>query len=387
MKKILSIYDFLKEMGGLERVMFFQANKLKDKYDIELLFGYISNKDKEKIVEELELEKDIKISQLGKIKNEYFQLASFLLTPSRIKKINSDLIISHSFMASRIAYKKKKKMGTPYIVVLYHPPNFLYSDVKNWANNPSRFLAKILGKTFGKILKKLDANYVKNADMVLAISDYTAGRVRKIYHVEPEIVYPQISNFFKLIPENSKRKFLKDKGIKNKFSLAHGRVIPDKNYKTLLRIIKKSDIDLIISGGITDIYKKDLEEEIRKLKLKNKVKILGKISREDLLGYYNTAELFLMPAEKEDFGLTMVEALACGCPVVAWNDCAGPSEIINESNGFLAKPYDLNDFSLKIKEGLENRKDRRRVALTVEKFTEKQVAKKLRPLVDRLLNS
>ena len=42
MKKIISIYDFLKELGGLERVMFFQANKLKDKFDISLFFSYVS---------------------------------------------------------------------------------------------------------------------------------------------------------------------------------------------------------------------------------------------------------------------------------------------------------------------------------------------------------
>jgi len=58
-KKIILGYDFLKELGGLERVMFFQANSLYKLYNVELIFSYISDKNCGKIIQELNLNKKI----------------------------------------------------------------------------------------------------------------------------------------------------------------------------------------------------------------------------------------------------------------------------------------------------------------------------------------
>lgn len=367
--------------------MFFQANNLKKYGDVELLFSHVSDKDKGRITRELELNPIIPIKQFGRIKNEIIQLALSFLFPSRIKKIKTDLIISHSFMATRMAYEKKKRDGTPYAVILYHPPNFLYSSIEGWANTSARLFAKFLGIFFKEKLKKLDIECVRKADLIIAISDYTAKRVREIYKINPAIIYPQISDFFRLMEKSEKQKFLKNKKIKKKFFYVHGRIIPDKNYAILLDIIKNiKGFDLIISGSIEDYYKKELNLKISELHLKHRVKILGKIPKEDLLGYYNCAELFLMPAKKEDFGLTTVEAIACGCPVIAWDDNAGPSEIITKDNGLLVKPYNLSDFSSKIQVALNKKLDRKEISKTVDKFSEENVGKNLIKVLKPYLN-
>ncbi|MDP4039350.1 MAG: glycosyltransferase family 4 protein [Candidatus Pacearchaeota archaeon] len=377
MKKIVSIYDFLKELGGLERMKFFHANKLKEKFDIQLLYGFVSEKEKENIVRELELKEEIKISQIGKMKNEILQLGLFFLFPKRINKLKTDMVISYSFMASRIAYKKKKKDKTPYLIIICHPPNFLYPSVKGWVNNPSRFFAKLLNLGYGKILRKLDEKYVQNADKVISISEYTKKRVKELYGVNSEVVYPQLSGFFKQISSKEKKLFLKKKKIKNKFMLAHGRIIPDKNYKILLDIMEDfENIDLIISGGISEKYRKTLENKVRLNGLQKRVRILGRISRGDLLRYYNCAELFLLPAKKEDFGLTPIEAMACGTPVIAWGDNAGPNETVQDGiNGLLVKPYDLEDFAEKVKRGIIKKWDKKKIVESVRKFSEEEVWK------------
>ncbi len=387
MAKIIAIYDFLKELGGLERVMFFQANKLKKNHDIGLVFPFVSEKDKLRIIEELELDKSIKIKQIGRVPNEVMQLVLSFLFPSRIKKYEADMVIAHSFMASRMAYYKKKNKGVPYIVVIYHPPNFIYSNIDGWVNNVPRFFAKMLGKIAGKRIKKIDYDVVKNADEVITISKYSSKRIKEIYGVSPVIVYPQISSFFRIMSQNEREEFLKRKKIRKNFLLAHGRIIPDKNYSDLLDILKKvKDIDLIISGGISDKYKRELERKIEKNELKSRVKIMDRISKDDLLGYYNCAKLFLLPAKKEDFGLTPVEAMTCGCPVIAWDDGAGPSETVkNNINGLLAKPYDIEDFSIKIKEALGGKWNRQKIASSVRKFSEEEVGKDFLKIIDKVL--
>src|SRR3989344_1787283 len=112
MKKIAKIYDFLKEMGGLERVMFFQANSLLKKGEPFLVFSYIDKNNVNNIIKELELNKKVRIIDLHKGKSEFLSLLKSLLFPYKIKRIDADLIISHSFMSSRIAYSQKKKYKT-----------------------------------------------------------------------------------------------------------------------------------------------------------------------------------------------------------------------------------------------------------------------------------
>jgi len=282
-------------------------------------------------------------------------------------------------------FSKKKYDKTPYVSLICHPPNFLYKSPKGWANTPSRFFARILGLLFKPYLKKKDIEAVRNADLVISISEYTSKRIKSIYGVEPVLIYPPILDFFKLLSEKGKKKFIKSKRMEKPFLLAHGRVIPDKNYKMLIPLMHKfNNFNLIISGSIDKAYHNELEKEIRAQNLQDRIKILGRIPKNDLLGYYNTASLFLLPAPKEDFGMTMVESIACGCPVIAWDDGAGPSEVLNKENGLLAKPYKGKDFAEKIKKGLTKKWNRKKVASSINKFREKAVAKKFLSEINKI---
>lgn len=388
MKKIILLYDFLKEIGGLERVMFFQANLLKKHHKPELYFSYVSNKDKDRIIRELELKNNVLVRSLGRINNEFLQLAKSFLLPSRIKKLRADLIIANSFMTSRMACYMKKKYGTPYVVVLYHPPNFIYSKVSGWANNIYRLAGSIWGIAAGGLLKNIDRRAVVNADLVVSISEYTKRRAYGIYGTDSIIIYPHVSDFFRIMGDKEKKEFLRKMNIKNKFLFAHGRIIPDKNYDLLFDIVSGvANMDLIISGSVSDNYRAKLMHLAKIKKVEKRVKILGRISSKDLLGYYNCAEIFLMPAKKEDFGLTPIEAMACGCPVVAWNDNAGPNEtVIPKVNGLLARPYNVHDFAEKIKMGLKMRWDKKKIIKSVGKFSEKEVGDKFIEIIDELFH-
>lgn len=384
--KIIVLYDFLKELGGLERVMVFQANILKKHYSPELVFGYVSNKQKNKILKELELNKGIKVFQLKKGKGEIRRLISTFLNKNSLEKTNPNLIISHSFMASKIAYKKKKKHKTKYIVMIHHPPNFLYGPSKGWTNNPARLFARMLGIFLGKILRKIDIKSVRGSELIITNSKYTAKRVKQIYNKESEVVYPPVSDFFKIMNNEEIDKFKQEKNINKPFIYTHGRIIPDKNYELALDIIEKfPNLNLIISGTISPEYLIKFKNLIKKRGLENRVKILGRIPLQDLLGYYNCAELFLMTAPKEDFGITTVEAMSCGCPVIAWNDGAGPSEvIIKKNNGLMANAYDLNDYVEKVGQGLKMKWEKEKISNSVKKFSKQEIEKSFLKIIKKV---
>jgi len=386
MKKITIMYDFWKELGGLERVMAFQANKLLRENNVEMLFSYVSEKEKEKVAKELGLDKRAGISQIGKFNSEFMQLMLSMLFPSRINNKKTDLIISHSFMCSRMAYTKKKHDGTKYIVMMHHPPNFLYSRNIRWANNIPRFFAYILGLIFGALLKRADKIAVKNADVVIVNSEYTRKRAREIYGIDPVVIYPPISKVFKPMDKTNAERITKRFRISGKFVLMHGRMIRDKRPDWAIEAfskIKNEDLNLLFSGTIEE--EKRIRALVNNLGLKERVKIIGRVSEEELVALYSSAECFIMPAPKEDFGLTSVEAMACGCPVVAWNDNAGPNEtVVNGITGILAKPYDLDEMAKSIeyiiKSGLKQ-KNKAKIINSVRRFSEKDAGIRMLLLV------
>jgi glycosyltransferase involved in cell wall biosynthesis len=226
----------------------------------------------------------------------------------------------------------------------------------------------------------VDKAAVKNADIVLVNSEYTKKRIRKIYDISPIVIYPPVSNEFRPMNNNKARNILKKFNINKKFVLLHGRMIKDKRPDWAIRAFSKTkDIDMVISGTIEE--EKNIEKLISDLDLNERVKIIGRVSEKELIALYNLAECFIMSAPKEDFGLTSVEAMACGCPVVAWNDGAGPNEtILDGITGKLVRPYDLNHFTDAIEQIIKKnmkKYNKKKIVKSVNRFKEDVISKKL----------
>ncbi|MFA4952591.1 MAG: glycosyltransferase [Candidatus Pacearchaeota archaeon] len=394
MKKINIIYDFLSELGGLERVLFFMGNKLSKEYDTTLLFSFIDDDFKKEILKTYGLTKNIKIIEIqnGGFKNQSWKLFLSLINPGKLLQHNADLMISNSFLCSVMCYKNKIKKGIPYIVFLQHPPNFLYppQNLKGWANSFPRKCAVLLKILFGDYLKNKDKIAVRNADKIFVNSENIYKKAREIYGVESNIIYPPVSDSFKKIDDKDAKSFIKRFNIKNKFILTHGRIIPDKRVDFIIKAIKEiENLDLVISGTIGEKLKENLLSLANQNGLSERVKIIGKISEDELVGLYNLAEAFVISAPKEDFGLTPIEAMACGTPVIFWKDGGGPCETVTEGvSGISAKPYDIMDLSNKIRFALESNlknKNRKEIIKSVSKFSEKEIGKKLLEEVQKLL--
>lgn len=358
MKKISVLYESLSEIGGLERVMVNNYNWLKDKFDVFLGFSHIKEE-----IKNNEIYENIKIKRISSfpIKNESLETMWFCINPF-IKRLKTDLAINHSFLVSYYCYRKK----ISYVIYIHHPPNFLYfksrQEEKEWINSPKRFFAWIGGKIIGNWLRNLDKKCVKNARLLFVNSNYTRKRIKTIYKRDAIVVYPPKNESFKIL--NVKKK---------EFIYSHGRVIPDKKFEYIIEAMRYiPEKYLIISGSIEKNYENKLKELIKKLKLEKRVKILGRISENELIRLYNEAKVFVLTAPKEDFGIVPIEAMACGIPVVTWNDGAGPTEsVIPNVNGFLAKPYDVKDLSNKIKKALNKKWDKNKIRKTTEKFSNK----------------
>ena len=371
--KIVLLYDFLLVEGGLERVMVTQSKWLSKKHTVTASFATIDPTLKPFFPAHVTVAEHDTIFRNGTLKIMF----TFLNLASLNKYRDANLFISHSFICTRLAYYMKKHFGIPYVVYLHHPPNFLYwkGKKKEWSNDLGRKIAMLTGILLGPWLRKNDKKVVRAADLTFVNSAYTQRRIQKIYGIKPTIIYPTLSPKF-VLKEPKETSYILKKFNLNSYLICAGRLIPDKKYDWLIRafsVIQNKTIPLVIVGKIKEDYKQELISLARQLNCQERIKFLGFVSDEDLVALYSNARAFAFPAPEEDFGLVPIEAMACGTPVVAWDDKAGPSEtVLPEINGYLAQPYNFNDFAHKIDLVLQKKFPRTRVASTIKKFKEEE---------------
>ena len=87
------------------------------------------------------------------------------------------------------------------------------------------------------------------------------------------------------------------------------------------------------------------------LKLNDAVLFLGAVTEDELNRLYEGAAVYVYPAPEEDFGMGVIESMAKGVPVVAWNQ-AGPTVTVAPGTGCLAEPLEVADYAAGIVVGM-----------------------------------
>jgi len=360
--KVCLIYDFLTELGGLEREIVNHARMLvQEGHDVEILTCFFDRG----VLNKLGFNK-LKVTNISLIKtrSEFLSLIFCFLGLNKLKKYNPDLFISYSFPSNYLIRNKCSKK----LFYINHYPHFLYLsglEAKEWAQSTvglKRKISLLIGFFFRSYLKKLDKILVKKNNLNIVNSYFTQKRLKKIYETKMKVIYPPVDPVFK--PSK--------KLIKDKFIFCPGRIIPDKKYELLIEAMfyMKNKTPLYLSGQGEKKYKKHLLELAKFYNVD--LKFLGHLSTKSLIRYYSSALCCAFPTPKEDFGLVPAESLSCGTPCVAWNDGGGPTEqIINGVTGFLAKAYDLKDFSKKLDLCIEKnlKKNKKRILSCAKKFS------------------
>jgi glycosyltransferase involved in cell wall biosynthesis len=116
-------------------------------------------------------------------------------------------------------------------------------------------------------------------------------------------------------------------------------------------MLKGKDIFLHIGGDgiLIDNFKKMAKD----LYIDSKCKFYGEISRNDIEDFYSKLDLFILPSRYETFGIVLIEAMACGIPVIA-TMCGGPQDIVTPSTGILIKVDNFEELKTAILSMSEN---------------------------------
>lgn len=185
----------------------------------------------------------------------------------------------------------------------------------------------------------------RRARRVIAISHSTAADVAAQFDIPMDRIDVAAPGYdpavYRPLPAERIAAFRDEKGLPERFWLFLGTLEPRKNLLTLLRAYAKlpasEQLPLILGGGKGWDYD-DIFTTIDAHQLNDKVRWVGFIPTDELPFWYNSAEAFFYPSVFEGFGLPVLEAMACGTPVVV-SDSTSLPEIVGES-GLRVPPYD-----------------------------------------------
>ena len=179
------------------------------------------------------------------------------------------------------------------------------------------------------------------ARQVITISEASKRDIHTLYGVPLEriaVVYPGVDERFRPLSAEQTAVFRQQNNLPARFVLHVGTLQPRKNIPTLLEAIAQvEDVPLVLAGGKGWFYE-ELWAQAEALGIAGRVHFVGYVPDEALPLWYNTADLLVMPSLYEGFGMPIVEAMACGTPVITAEVSAMP-----EAGGTAARYFAPHD--------------------------------------------
>jgi len=184
------------------------------------------------------------------------------------------------------------------------------------------------------IRRKLITLAAHKASQIIAVSMYLSNSINKYY---PKLSINIIANpvdteKFSYIPmEDSNRT---KKHILHISSLNQNKGVDYLIFAAKELKHKRDDFIINIIGGEHLYLMKKCQDLVSSLNLNSTIKILGRKSHDDIPDYLKTCDFFVLPSLRESFGVVLIEAMACGKPLVI-TDSGGPTEIVDEKIGII----------------------------------------------------
>lgn len=211
-------------------------------------------------------------------------------------------------------------------------------------------------QNIGNIYRRLIVPKIVNkSKAIITVSEYEKERIDQHFSFENDkvkVVYNAKDSAFKKVNDEDLLNRIREKyNFPDNFILFLGNTAPKKNSDRLIRAyaryVEKSESPLpLVVLDLPRPYIVNILKELGMEKIDNQIITKDYISHNDLLVVYNLATIFIYPSLRESFGLPIIEAMACGTPVITSNTSAMPEVAGNAA--LLANPYDVEDMAEKI---------------------------------------
>jgi glycosyltransferase involved in cell wall biosynthesis len=350
--KIALVFDWMTVKGGAEKVNL-QLHKM---YKEAPIFCSIFDKEKHKefldttivtsIIDSLPFSKQKHQFYLGLMPQAYeaFDLSEF------------DIVVSSSHSCAKGIITKP---STLHICYCHSPMRYAWDNWQEYIQNynTNRIVKSIAKRKMHKI-RMWDRLSAERVDYFIANSNTTKRRIKKYYNKESTVIHPSIDCSKYKIAEKSKGYFL-----------AVGRLTPYKKFDLIIETFNKIGLPLKIVGSGGD-------QERLKAMAKGNIEFLGYTEEKELKKLYSECEALIFP-QVEDFGLTPLECMASGRPVIALKEGGALDTIIQDKTGVFFNKQTPEDLKKAIKYYQDNKKKfkKSQIRAHAENFDKKEFKK------------
>ena len=330
----------------------------------------------------------IEVPYIKKIRGLSYLKNGYKIGKKIIEKYDIDLIHSHyAFPQGVLGAKLSKKYNIPNILTLHG------SDVLKLSKNP-------VGKSF--------FNYaVNNTDKLICVSNFLKQELPATCQNKSTVIYNGVD--FNLFNTKNNRD--------DNYAIFVGSFVPQKGLNLLVDVIKDIDYNFkfIGDGPLYNSIKNKIKNEnlpnnfqgklsdrseasIPKSKIcefpvgniLSNIELLGRQNPQMVAQYIKNSSFLILPSISEGLGMTIIEAMACGKPVIGTKVGGIPELIKNNYNGFLIEPNNPDELKLRIKFLIDNtngKKLRKELGTNGEIFSKSFDWKKTAKEVHKLYNS
>lgn len=318
--KVAIVHDYIKEYGGAERVL----ETLHEMFPNAPIFTTVYLPEYLGPHKDRFMKWDIRPSFLqripfvGKLISPARLITPFIFRSMRFDDYDVVIVSATGAYSSNLITKGKAL----HICYCHTPPRYLYGYPT--ARNVTSFV-KPLVHVMNHIFRVLDFESSQNVDFFIANSKETASRIQKFYRREATVIYPPVD-----IPT---LKVLRNKS-KDGYYLAGGRLARAKRIDLAIKACTELGFPLKVFGKSFAGYGVELQKIAGPT-----VEFVGEISEKEKYELMANAKAYIFPSEFEDFGITPVEAMGVGTPVIALRSGGVRETVLDGLTGvFFDKP-------------------------------------------------
>lgn len=321
--KVALIHDHLAQDGGAEKVLKVFAEMFPEAPIFTLLY---EKKNADKYFKDRHIETSVIQKLPGGIKHYQWYMPFMPMAVEFFDLKNYDLVISD---ASAFAKGVITSPYTLHICYCHTPTRYIWSDTHQYINELryNKYFKKIISLLLNYI-RMWDKLAADRVDKFIANSKIVQRRIVKYYKRNSVVIYPPVE-----IEKFGLADSLED------YFLIGGRLAPYKRVDIVIEAFKKLGKKLKVFGDGVDL------KRLKKIAGDSQnIEFLGRVDDETMAGLYRKCQAFINPQE-EDFGITVVEAMASGRPVIAFRKGGAMETVIEGETGIFFDKQDAESLS------------------------------------------
>lgn len=355
--KVAIVHDWLTIYGGAESII----RILHDMFPDAPIYTTVY--DRERMPEDFKA-MDIRPSFMQKMPFAKKKYTSYLmLMPQAFEQFNMeeyDLVISSNTSCSKGVITGA---NTLHICYCNTPMRYGWDFYHEYRSGKGAF-ARFLISGMMKKIRMWDRLSADRVDTFIANSYNVSRRIKKHYHRDSTVIYPPVRT--QLFQKSSKN---------DGFYLCVSRLVPYKRVDLVVEAFTKLGLPLVVIGDGSQY--KDIEA-----KAGPSVKMLGRVDDEVVLDHMERCKAFLFPGE-EDFGITPIEAEACGKPVIAYGRGGALETIVEDKTGVFFYEQTVGAVIKAVRRFEAMRFDGDEIRAQAEKFSEERFRRELKEFIEQ----